>query len=194
MTAANLDRKLVDAFTSGKLDHSGEAALAGQVAHLLPMHWMLPNSAIAALSKLTKHLGGPAALEAWLDGHPGRPRLVARTYRLIGLLDRLSGRRAVVTTLAEMRAADGDPPGLRGYLMPATTAETLASLAQQIESILAEHPAEDALRLAQATVDLLQRLAPRVREMDPDLSGLDGELAEIRRGLAETSIQETGGR
>jgi hypothetical protein len=93
-----------------------------------------------------------------------------------------------------MRAAAGDPPGLRGYLMPATTAETLASLAQQIESILAEHPAEDALRLALATLDLLQRLAPRVRELDPDLSGLDDELAEIRRSLAETSIQEIGGR
>jgi hypothetical protein len=78
--------------------------------------------------------------------------------------------------------------------MPATTVETLASLAGQIESILADHPAEDALRLAQATVDLLQRLAPRVRELDPDLSGLGDELAEIRRSLAETSIQEIGGR
>jgi hypothetical protein len=194
VTAANLERKLVDAFTSGKLDQSGEAALAGQVAQLLPSHWMLPNSAAAALSQLTRHLGGPDAVEAWLDGHPGRPRLVARTYRLIGLLDRLSGRRAVVTALAELRAEAGDPPGLRGYLMPATTEETLASLAQQIESILADHPAEDALRLAQATVDLLQRLAPRARELDPDLSGLGDELAEIRRSLAETSIQETGGR
>jgi hypothetical protein len=191
MTAVNLERKLVDAFTSGKLDQSGEAALAGQVAQLLPMHWMLPNSAAAALSKLTKHLGGPAALEAWLDSHPGRPRLVARTYRLIGLLDRISDRRAVVTALAEMRAEAGDPPGLRGFLMPATTVETLASLAEQIESILADHPAEDALRLALATVDLLQRLAPRVRELDPDLNGLDGELAEIHRSLAKTSIQET---
>ncbi|MDT4993407.1 MAG: hypothetical protein QOH97_3299 [Actinoplanes sp.] len=189
MTAVNLERKLVDAFTSGKLDQSGEAALAGQVAQLLPMHWMLPNSAAAALSKLTKHLGGPAALEAWLDSHPGRPRLVARTYRLIGLLDQLSDRRAVVTALAEMRAEAGDPPGLRGFLMPATTVETLASLAEQIESILADHPAEDALRLA--PVDLLQRLAPRVRELDPDLNGLDGELAEIHRSLAKTSIQET---
>ncbi|MDT5032551.1 MAG: hypothetical protein QOC94_2722, partial [Actinoplanes sp.] len=55
----------------------------------------------------------------------------------------------------------------------------------------ADHPAEDALRLALATVDLLQRLAPRVRELDPDLNGLDGELAEIHRSLAKTSIQET---
>jgi hypothetical protein len=183
MTAANLDRKLVDGFTSGKLDHSGEAALAEQVARLLPTHWMLPNSAASALSKLTKHLGGPPALEAWLDGHPGHPRLVARAYRLIGLLDRLSGRRAVVAALAELRAEAGDPPGLQGYLMPATTDETLASLAEQIESILADRPVEDVLRLALATVDLLQRLAPRVPE-----------LAEIRRSLAKTSIQEFGGR
>jgi hypothetical protein len=194
MTAANLERKLVDAFTSGKLDHAGEAALAEQVARLLPAHWMLPNSAAAAFSKLTKHLGGPAALEVWLDGHPGRPRLVARTYRLVGLLDRLSDRRAVVTALGPLRAEAGDPPGLRGYLMPATTDETLASLAEQIESMLADHPAEDVLRLALATIDLLQRLAPRVRELDADLSGLDDELAEIRRSLAKTSIQEIGGR
>jgi hypothetical protein len=32
-----------------------------------------------------------------------------------------------------------------------------------------------------------------VRELDPDLSGLDDELAEIRRSLAKTSIQEIGG-
>jgi hypothetical protein len=189
MTAAYIERKLVDAFTSGKLDHPGEAALAEQVARLLPAHWMLPNSAAAALSTLTRHLGGPAALEAWLDGHPGRPRLVARTYRLIGLLDRLSDHRAVVTALAEMRTEAGDPPGLQGYLMPATSNETLASLAQQIESTLADHPVEDALRLALATVDLLQRLAPRLRELDPDLSGLEDELAEIRRSLTETSTQ-----
>jgi hypothetical protein len=194
MTAANLERKLVDAFASGKLDHSGEAALAGQVARMLPTHWMLPNSASAALSQLTKHLGGPVALQAWLDSHPGRPRLVARTYRLIALLDRLSDSRAVVTALAEMRAEAGDPPGLRGYLTPDTTDETLASLAEQIESMLADHPAEDALRLALATVDLLQRLAPRLRELDPDLSGLDDELAEIRRSLAGTSIHEIDGR
>jgi hypothetical protein len=194
MTAAHLDRKLVDAFTSGKLDHAGEAALAEQVAELLPVHWMLPNPAAAALSKLTKHLGGPAALQAWLDSHPGRPRLVARTYRLIGLLDRLSDNSAVLTALAELRAEAGDPPGLRDYLMPVTTDETLASLAKQIESTLADHPVEEALRLALATVDLLQRLAPRARKLDPELSGLDDELAEIRRSLADTSIQEIGGQ
>ena len=118
---------------------------------------------------------------------------MARTYRLIRLLDRLSNRRAVVSALAEMRAESGDPPALWGYLMPATTAETLASLAQKIESMLADKPVEDVLKLALVTVDLLQRLAPRVQELDPDLSGLDAELAEIRRSLAKTSIQEIAG-
>jgi hypothetical protein len=194
MTAANLERKLVDAFTSGKLDRSGEAALAGQVARLLPAHWMLPDSAAAALSKLTKtprRSGGPGGVARRPSKAPPAGGADIPSHRAARPAQRPS---RVVTALAEMRAEAGDPPGLRGYLMPATTGETLTSLAEQIESILADHPAEDALRLALATVDLLQRLAPRVRELDQDLSGLDDELAEIRRSLAETSIQEIGGR
>jgi hypothetical protein len=194
MTVANLDRELVHAFTSGNIDQPGEAALADQVARLLPFHWTLPNPAAAALTTLTKHLGGQAGLYAWLDSQAGRPRLVARAYRLIELLDRISDRPAVVTALAELRARDGDPAGLRGYLLPDTTVGTLASLAQLIESLLADDPAEDVLRLALSTLDVLQRLAPRVAELDPDLSGLGKELDEIRHSLMETSVQDTGGR
>jgi hypothetical protein len=192
MAVTNLDRALVDAFTSGKLDPAGETALAEQVAWLVPVHWTLPNPAVSALAGLTKHLGGEPALYAWLDRHPGRPRLVARTYRLIGLLDRISDQPAVVTALAELRARDGDPAGLRGYLVPDTDAGTLASLGEQIELLLADDPVEDALRLALSTVDVLHRLAPRVAELDPGLSGLGEELEQIRRSLLET--QEPGGR
>jgi GAF domain-containing protein len=194
MTATSLDRARVDEFTSGRLDRSGERALAEQVARLLPYHWTLPNPAAAALSTLTKHLGGQAALFTWLDGHPGRPRLVARTYGLIGLLDRLSDQPAIVTALAETRARTGDPADLQRYLVPVTTSGTLADLAEQIELLLADDPVEDALRVALSTVDLLQRLVPRVGELDPSLTGLGDELEQIRHSLMETSIHDTGDR
>jgi hypothetical protein len=185
MTVTSLDRALVDAFTSGKLDPSGETALAEQVAWLLPVHWTLPNPAVLALADLTRHLGGEAALYDWLDRHPGRPRVVARTYRLIGLLDRISDRPAVVAALAELRERDGDPAGLRGYLVPDTDAATLASLGEQIELLLADDPLEDALRPALSTVDMLQRLAPRVAQLDPSLGSLGAELDQIRHRLVE---------
>ncbi|HEV7963777.1 MAG TPA: hypothetical protein VGP57_14670 [Actinoplanes sp.] len=185
MAVTSLDRALVDALKSGKLDPPGETALAEQVAWLLPVHWMLPNPGVLALADLTKHLGGEAALYDWLDHHPGRPRTVARTYRLIGLLDRISDQPAVVTALAELREREGDPAGLRGYLVPDTDAATLASLGEQIELLLADDPLEDALQLALSTVDVLQRLAPRMAELDPSLGSLGEELDQMRRSLAE---------
>jgi hypothetical protein len=187
MTTTGLDRALVDAFTSGKLNRSSETALGEQVARLLPFHWTLPNPTTAALATLTKHLGGQPGLYAWLDDQPGRPRLVARTYRLIGLLDRLSDRPAVVTALSELRARIGDPAALSGYLVPDTTPATLASLSGQIESLLADNRLEDARRVGLSTVDMLAALAARAAELDPDLSGLGEELEQIRHGLMETS-------
>ena len=187
MTMTTLDRKLVDAFTSGELDRPGEAALAEQVARLLPYHWTLPNSATSALSQLTKHLGGPEALDAWLDSYPGRPRVVVRTYRLIGLLDQLTDRPAIVTALVELRAQAGEPPGMEGYLMPDTSDDTLGSLAEQIELLLAEDSPEDVLRLARSTADVLHRLLARALELDPSLSDLGKDLEQIRQDLAATS-------
>jgi hypothetical protein len=189
MTAIGLDRSLVDAYVSGDLDRAGETALTEQVARVLPMHWTLPNPSVGALTALVRHLGGQARLYTWLDEHPGRPRLVARTYRLVGLLDRISDHPVVVSALAELRARSGDPAGLRGYLVPDTDSETLASLAQLIESLLADDPAE-ALRLALSTVDLLEQLAPRVGESDSELSGLGHELEQIRDGLTDRSVQD----
>ncbi|MCW2870022.1 hypothetical protein [Actinacidiphila oryziradicis] len=87
------------------------------------------------MSQIIDHLGNQRALLAWLDRHPGRPRLVARLYVLIGLLDLYSAKPAVVTALRELRERTPYPPGLEDYLVPATDDETLASLAFKIESL-----------------------------------------------------------
>jgi hypothetical protein len=113
--------------------------------------------------------------------------VVARTYRLIGLLDQITDQPAIVTALAELRARTGDPPELQGCLVPDTDDETLGSLAEQIERLLADDPAEDALRLALATADVLHRLLPRAQELDPGLSDLGMELEQIRQDLMATS-------
>jgi hypothetical protein len=47
--------------------------LAEQVARVLPWHTTLPNLGAAALTEITKHLGGEPGLFAWLDRQPGYP-------------------------------------------------------------------------------------------------------------------------
>src|SRR6266704_71809 len=128
MIELRLDRPLLDAFVAGRLNAGGEATLATEVARLLPFHASAPNPIQTALSRLVDHLGGESALFAWLDGYPGQPRLVARLYVLIGILDDLTNRSPVVTALRELRARIPYPPGLSGYLASDTTTETLASL------------------------------------------------------------------
>jgi len=158
---------LVDGFVAGTLDRDGEAELAAQVAGLMPFHWRLPNPIAAAMSRVVTHLGGEHELLGWLDQHPGTPRLLARLYVLIGLLDRFSDDPAVVTALAELRAQAPDPPALAGYLVPDTNSTTLASLATQIESLLADGRTDTAVEVAVAAAAMLEQVAPRVVERDP---------------------------
>jgi hypothetical protein len=189
MIAVGLDRDLIDAYMSGSLDAAGAAALKEQVARMLPFRWALPNGAAAAVSALIKHLGGPPALYVWLDEQPGLPRLAARAYRLIELLDRLSDQPAIVSALRQVREGTVDPPALQGYLLPVTTPETLASLVQLIESLLADDSGDDARRVALATVDLLELLARRASKQGPELTGLDREIAQVRQALTETAAR-----
>jgi hypothetical protein len=184
MTATTLDRGLVGAFVKGALDHPGETMLAEQVARILPWHWTLPNPGAAALNQITKHLGGEPALLAWLDRQPGYPRLVARIYHLVGLLDRISDQPALVDELARWRETAGTPAELTAYITPDTTAGTLASLAEQIESLLTDEP-DEALRVALTTVDLLRQIAPRVAGNDPSLHDLGRQLDRLGRDLKE---------
>jgi hypothetical protein len=183
MTTFQLDRTLVDRLVAGTVDPAGEAALAEQVARILPFHWTLPNPIEAALSRIIAHLGGQPALLAWLDRHPGLPRLVARLHVLIGLLERLSDEPAILTALRELRAETPYPQGLAGYLTPGTDSATLASLAGEIESLLKADRTEEAGRLSLAVVAMLRQVAPRAGELDPALGDLADLLEQVRQDI-----------
>ncbi|GAA1805792.1 hypothetical protein HC028_03270 [Planosporangium flavigriseum] len=178
-----LDPELVDAFVEGKLDADGEAKLADQVARLLPLHWTVPPEITGAMQRIIDRLGGDRELLAWLERHPGRPRLVARLYVLIGLLDQISDEESVVDALRELRDKVPYPPGLEGYLLPDTTPETLADLSAKIEGLLADDRTDQAFRLAVAAVAMLQEIAPRAARADSELSALGDVLEQIRRDL-----------
>jgi hypothetical protein len=109
------------AFVQDRLDDAGRATLADEVARMLPFHLQLPNPVIADLVAVTGHLGGDEALLRWLDGYPGRPRVTARLFRVINLLDRWSAVPGVVLALEQRRARDPYPHALAGYLLPDTT-------------------------------------------------------------------------
>lgn len=182
-----LDRALVGAFVAGELDPEDEAALAQQVALLVPFHWNLPTAITEDMTQIIDHLGGQHDLLAWLDRHPGRPRLVARLSVLIGLLDRFSAEPAVVTALGELRARTPFPPGLKGHLVPATDDETLASLAFEIESLLGEARDDDAMGLAMATLAMLQEVAPRAAEIDPKVGEMGELMDEARQDILKVT-------
>jgi hypothetical protein len=188
ITGIRLDDELVDAFCNGTLDRQGEAVLAEQVARVLPFHSALPSPTAAALSRVIDRLGNEQALFAWLESHPGLPRLTASVYALIGLLDTLSDQPAVVGALREARQQIGLPASLEAHLVPDPLApdagsETLASVAGQIESLLAEERLADAVQMARATAEMLQYVVSRAAEADPNLQDLSGQLDRIRHSL-----------
>src|SRR5690349_13807215 len=108
-SAFRFDPELVRAFVQDRLDDAGRAALADEVARLLPFYRQLPHPVIADLVAVTGHLGGDEALLRWLDGYPGRPRMTARLFRVINMVDRWSAVPGVVLALEQRRARDPDP-------------------------------------------------------------------------------------
>jgi hypothetical protein len=180
-----LDPELVDAVVSGEADGQAVERLADQVATVLPWHATLPPDIAGHVTRLVRHLGGDDALLKWLDEHPGRPRVAARLYQLVGLLDGISGSSAVITALRELRERTPYPPGLEGYLVPDTDSATLASLAQQIEALLGDDRPDDAVALSLATIAALRDVVPRAVELDPGLHGLDELVDQVRRGIEE---------
>jgi hypothetical protein len=180
MTSAWLDRELVEDYVAGRLDADGEARLADEVARILPFHAQLPNPMVAALSRVEKRAGGEAGVFDLLERHPGPPRLVARLYRFMRLLDELTDEPAVIAALAEVRERTPYPPGLAEYLIPATDKTTLASLGQTIEALIGDGRTDEAARLADATAAMLQQAAPAVVEREPRLRGRFDELERIR--------------
>ncbi|WP_189186821.1 hypothetical protein [Streptomyces albiflavescens] len=185
-----LDPALVSDFVAGTLDPQGEAALADQVARLLPFHWVLPNKTTESVTQVIDHLGGQRELMAWLDRHAGLPRLVARMYVLEGLLDQFSEERAVVTALRESREQTPYPPGLRGYLVPETDDETLGSIAFKIEELLGDGRKDEAVELALATVAWLRQVAPRAEQLDSKVGDM-GELMDHVRQDIQAAAAET---
>ncbi|MEU9572426.1 hypothetical protein AB0D62_21670 [Streptomyces massasporeus] len=154
-----LDSRRAGQFTAGTLAPQDEARLADEVAELLPHSWDIPTKSREALTTIIDHLGGQRELMAWLDRYPGRPRLIARLYVLMGHLDRYSDDATVVGALRSAREQDPFPAGLRDYLLPQTTDETLGTLASRMEKLLAEQREEDASALALSTTAWLKGVA-----------------------------------
>jgi hypothetical protein len=186
------DPGLVRAFVQDRLDDAGRAALADEVARMLPFHAQLPDPVAADLVTLTRHLGGDEALLEWLDGYPGRPRVTARLIRVIDLLDRWSAVPGVVRALEHVRARDPYPHALAGYLVPDTTSATLAGLAQLIESRLADDRLDEAGCLALRSLALLADLAPAAAELDRRAAELEHEVRVLRDLVAPVAVRCTG--
>ncbi|MFI1166988.1 hypothetical protein ACH4UM_26155 [Streptomyces sp. NPDC020801] len=184
-----LDVALVGAFVAGTLDPQSEAALADQMAQLLPFHGVLPNSTTESMAQVIDHLGGQRELMAWLDRHPGPPRLTARLYVLMGLLDEFSERPAVVTALRESREQTPYPPGLKGHLVPETDDETLGGLACKIEELLGDGRKEDAVELALAAASWLHQVSPRAEQLDPGVGDMGDLMDHVRQDIRTAAAE-----
>jgi hypothetical protein len=185
----SLDPALVKNFVAGRLDEQGQAGLADQVSHLIAFHTELPNALVAKLGRIVRHLGGDTELVAWLERFPGRPRIVARLFTLIELLDRFSAEPAVVAALAELRAGTPYPPGMAGYLSPDTNDETLSGLAWHIEALVADDRVPAAVRLALDAAGLLAQVLRRAGELDPDVPEVGGLVDRAREAIAEAAAE-----
>jgi hypothetical protein len=187
-----LDTKLIKRFVAGELDEDGQAELADQVAIIALFHAELPNALAVQMTRIVKHLGGETALVQWLDRFPGRPRIVARLFALIDLLDMFSAEPSVVTALSELRADTPYPPGLSNYLSPDSDDETLGGLAWHIEQLAADDRMADAARLALDSAALVERLAPRARELNPNLPDLADLAATAAKAVDEAASEAAG--
>jgi hypothetical protein len=190
----SLDPALVKNFVAGRLDEQGQARLADQVSHLIAFHTELPNALVAKLSGIVRHLGGDTELVAWLEHFPGRPRIVARLFALIELLDRFSAEPAVVAALSDLRAGTPYPPGMTGYLPPDTSDETLSGLAWHIEALVADDRLPQAVRLALDAAALLAQVLRRAGELDPEVPELSGLVDRAREAIAQAAHHQATGR
>jgi hypothetical protein len=88
----------------------------------------------------------------------------------------------------DVRRQVGLPASLEAHVVPDPLApgagsETLASLAGQIEQLLAEERFTGAVEMARAAVEMLEYVVSRAAEGDPKLSDLSGQLNRIRHNL-----------
>ncbi|AKH86389.1 hypothetical protein AA958_33835 [Streptomyces sp. CNQ-509] len=174
-----LDPAKVRGLGEGTLGAHDEAALAREVAELLPHGWDLPYKLKAALQDVIAHLGSEADLIRWLDTFPGRPRVTARIYVFLGLLDRYGDAPEVVEALREARIRKPYPEGLRDVLVPQTDSETLPDLGYRVEAALTDGKVERAAELALAIAGWLRR-------------SLTGPVAELMGHAGEDIAQAAG--
>ncbi|MFG2944846.1 hypothetical protein [Streptomyces adustus] len=186
-----IDGELAAGFVDDALSPQQQVQLAQQVAGMLPFHWSQSNTYASVMSQILEHVGSQQKLMRWLDGFPGLPRLTARLYVVMGLLDEYSGKPAVVTALREFREQTPVPPGLQGCLLPETDDETLAGLAFRIEEHLGDQEMDKAVEIALATTDCLRRVAPRATELDPSVDDM-GELMSHSQHDLQDAAAEAG--
>ncbi|MFF0728555.1 hypothetical protein [Streptomyces sp. NPDC004134] len=179
-----LDPAKIRALRAGTLGPRDEAGLAREVAVLLPHGWDLPYKLKAALQEIIAHLGSEAELMKWLDTHPGRPRLTARIYAFLGVLDQHGGTPEVVRALRESRSREPYPPGLQHVLVPQTDAETLSDLGYRVEALLADGEDEKATALALATADWLRQSLSATPQTG--LAGLADTVTRVRTAIARS--------
>jgi hypothetical protein len=193
MSDYEFDTHLVDAFVDGKLGPDAEARLADQVARIVAYHWAAPNPIVGALEKLRRHLGGETGLLTWLERHRGRPRVVARLYPAIALLERFSDRPGVVAALREFRERTPNPPALENYLPPDTDEVTLANLAGTIELLAADGDLDRAASVALAGLTTLRQISARAARLDADARGLGALTEQAISGLADAVADQRDG-
>ncbi|WBB61766.1 hypothetical protein O7599_04220 [Streptomyces sp. WMMC500] len=187
-----LDPVKVGRFGAGTLGAEDEAVLAGEVADHLPHGWDLPHKPEEALHEVITHLGGEDALMQWLDRYPGRPRLTARIYVLLGLLDQYSDAPAVLKALRTSRGQEPYPEGLRDFLVPQTDEETLSDLGYRVEQFLAEGQVENAVALALATADWLRASLTGPEAVQTGVGDLAALVTSARDDIEEAAAAATG--
>jgi len=183
------DPELVRAFVQDRLDDAGRAALADEVARLLPFHRQLPHPVIADLVAVTAHLGGDEALLRWLDGYPGAATGDRAAAPGAQPARSLVGVPGGVLALEQRRARDPYPHALAGYLLPDTTSGALASLGQLIESRLADDRLDEARCLALRSLALLTDIAPAAAELDRRAAELEHQVRALRDLVAPVAVR-----
>ncbi|UYM25862.1 hypothetical protein NQP46_31635 [Streptomyces albus] len=141
------------------------------------------------MTQVTDHLGGHRQLVTWLDRFPGLPRLTARLYVLMGLLDRYSEDRPVIDALRESRARTPVPPGLQGHVVPDTGPDTLAGLSYEVEELLGDGEPRKAVDLARATAEWLREVAPRAGELDHRYADLGEVMEHSEKDIEEAAAE-----
>jgi hypothetical protein len=179
-----LDQALVGRFTDGTLGAADEARLAQEVAELLPHAQDLPFKAEESLNRVISYLGGEVPLLAWLDRHPGRPRLTARISALLGLLDEYTGDPGVVAALRASREREPYPAVLGEFLVPQTNEDTLSALAYRVKELLSDRREKDATALAEGVADWVRRAVADADDPGAEARKLSDLLAHARADLA----------